>query len=116
CQCRKTARLLGDRIGLPLRVSFQSRLGRAEWLKPYTDATLAALPGEGIRKLAIMSPGFAADNLETLEEVAMEGQATFLGAGGSDFAYIPCLNASPVGTQALGDIVARELAGWISPD
>lgn len=114
CQCRKTARLLGDRIDLPLRVSFQSRLGKAEWLKPYTDATLAALPGEGVRKLAVISPGFSADNLETLEEVAIEGRATFLAAGGSDFAYIPCLNASDIGRRALTAIVARELAGWIA--
>ena len=115
CHCRKTARLLGERIDLPLRVSFQSRLGKAEWLKPYTDATLADLPTQGIRKLVVMSPGFSADNLETLEEVSMEGRATFLAAGGTDFAYIPCLNASENGLSALGDIVARELAGWISP-
>lgn len=114
CQCRKTARLLGERVALPLRVSFQSRLGKAEWLKPYTDVTLAELPGEGIRKLVVMSPGFSADNLETLEEVAMEGRATFLAAGGTDFAYIPCLNASPAGIAALTGLVARELAGWIA--
>lgn len=114
CQCRKTARLLGERLDLPLRVSFQSRLGKAEWLKPYTDTTLAALPGEGVRKLAVISPGFSADNLETLEEVAIEGRATFLAAGGSDFAYIPCLNASAIGRRALTAIVARELAGWIA--
>lgn len=115
CQCRKTARLLGECIDLPLRVSFQSRLGKAEWLKPYTDATLAELPVEGVRKLVVMSPGFSADNLETLEEVAMEGRATFLGAGGTDFAYIPCLNASAAGSAALIAIVSRELAGWIDP-
>ena len=113
CQCRKTARLLGERIATPLRVSFQSRLGRAEWLKPYTDATLAALPGEGVKKLVVMSPGFAADNLETLEEVAMEGRETFLAAGGTHFAYVPCLNASEAGQAALHAIVRRELAGWL---
>ncbi|QYE35835.1 ferrochelatase [Polymorphobacter sp. PAMC 29334] len=113
CQCRKTARLMGERISTPLRVSFQSRLGRAEWLKPYTDVTLAELPAQGIRKLVVMSPGFSADNLETLEEVAMEGRATFLEAGGTDFAYIPCLNAGAIGNAALTAIVRRELAGWV---
>ncbi len=113
CQCRKTARLLGDRIATPLQVSFQSRLGRAEWLKPYTDVTLAELPKQGVRKLVVMSPGFSADNLETLEEVAMEGRETFLAAGGTDFAYLPCLNAGAIGNAALHAIVRRELAGWV---
>jgi len=112
CQCRKTARLLGERLDLPVRVSFQSRLGRAEWLKPYTDATLAELPGEGVHRLAVIAPGFSADNLETLEEVAIEGRETFLTAGGTDFAYLPCLNASAPGLDLLHAIVARELAGW----
>ena len=115
CQCRKTARLLAAKIATPLEVSFQSRLGRAEWLKPYTDATLAELPGRGVTKLVVMSPGFSADNLETLEEVAMEGRATFLDAGGTHFAYLPCLNASATGNAALGAIVRRELAGWLPP-
>jgi ferrochelatase len=114
CQCQKTARLLGDRIATPLEVSFQSRLGRAEWLKPYTDVTLAELPKRGVRKLVVMSPGFSADNLETLEEVAMEGRATFLEAGGTDFAYLPCLNAGSIGNAALAAIVRRELAGWVT--
>jgi len=113
CQCRKTARLLGERISTPLKVSFQSRLGRAEWLKPYTDMTLAELPGEGVRKLVVMAPGFSADNLETLEEVAIEGRATFLAAGGTHFTYLPCLNASATGNAALAAIVRCELAGWV---
>ena len=113
CQCRKTARLLSERISTPLEVSFQSRLGRAEWLKPYTDATLAALPARGVTKLVVMSPGFSADNLETLEEVAMEGRATFLDAGGTHFAYLPCLNAGATGNAMLNAIVRRELAGWL---
>ena len=113
CQCRKTARLLGERIALPLEVSFQSRLGRAEWLKPYTDVTLAELPGRGVRNLVVMSPGFSADNLETLEEVAMQGRETFHAAGGVNFAYIPCLNASAGGNDLLEKIVRRELAGWL---
>ena len=113
CQCRKTARLLTERLALPLRVSFQSRLGRAEWLRPYTDETLAALPGEGIRKLAVIAPGFSADNLETLEEIAMQGHETFEAAGGTDFAYLPCLNVSTEGLTLLHKIVRRELAGWL---
>ena len=115
CQCRKTARLLGERLKMPLQVSFQSRLGRAEWLKPYTDATLAELPREGITRVAVVSPGFSADNLETLDEVAREGRETFEAAGGHDFAYLPCLNASPVGVEMLRNILARELAGWAMP-
>ena len=113
CQCRKTGRLLQEALDLPVRVTFQSRFGRAEWLKPYTDDTLLALPGEGVRKIAVVSPGFAADCLETLEEVAMEGREEFLHAGGTHFAYLPCLNASEVGMAMLETLVRRELAGWI---
>lgn len=113
CQCRKTGRLLQEALGMPVRVTFQSRFGRAEWLKPYTDDTLLALPGEGIRKIAVVCPGFAADCLETLEEVAMEGRDEYLGAGGTDFAYLPCLNASDTGMAMLERIIGRELAGWL---
>lgn len=113
CQCRKTARLLAERLAVPLRVSFQSRLGRAEWLRPYTDQTLTALPGEGIRRLAVIAPGFSADNLETLEELAMQGHETFHAAGGTDFAYLPCLNVSTDGLALLHTIVRRELSGWL---
>jgi ferrochelatase len=112
CQCRKTGRLLEAALGLPVRVTFQSRFGRAEWLKPYTDDTLLALPKEGVNKIAVVCPGFAADCLETLEEVAMEGRDEFLEAGGTDFAYLPCLNASPGGIDMLKTLLARELAGW----
>ncbi len=113
CQCQKTGRLLAEALGLPVRVTFQSRFGRAEWLKPYTDATLEGLPGEGIKRIAVTCPGFAADCLETLEEVAMEGKETFLHAGGSDFAYLPCLNAGDIGVAMLRTLLARELAGWV---
>ncbi|WP_439532957.1 ferrochelatase [Polymorphobacter sp.] len=113
CQCRKTGRLLADALDMPVRVTFQSRFGRAEWLKPYTDATLEALPEEGVRKIAVVCPGFAADCLETLEEVAMEGRETFLAHGGSDFAYLPCLNTSPPGVEMLERLISRELAGWV---
>ncbi len=112
CQCLKTGRLLQAELGRPVKVTFQSRFGRAEWLKPYTDDTLVNLPKDGVKKIAVVCPGFAADCLETLEEVAMEGREEFLEAGGSDFAYIPCLNASDTGMAMLETIVRRELAGW----
>lgn len=115
CQCRKTARLLSEALGRDLIVSFQSRLGRAKWLGPATDATLASLPGKGIRKIAVIAPGFSADNLETLEEIAIRGRETFLDAGGSDFAYLPCLNDSAPGIAMLSTLLARELAGWRAP-
>jgi ferrochelatase len=116
CQCQKTARLLREAMGYDegrLRLSFQSRFGRAEWLKPYTDATLARLPGEGVKKVALIAPGFSADCLETLEEIAMEGAEIFTHAGGERFAYIPCLNASELGVTLLKSLIGRELAGWI---
>ena len=113
CQCRKTARLLGDALGREVIVSFQSRFGRAKWLEPATDVTLAALPGRGITRIATIAPGFSADCLETLEELAMEGRDIFREAGGERFAYLPCLNDSDEGVAMLKTIVGRELAGWI---
>ncbi|KQN25450.1 ferrochelatase [Sphingomonas sp. Leaf33] len=113
CHCRKTARLLGEAMGRDLRVTFQSRFGRAKWLEPATDTTLEALPGEGKRKVAIIAPGFSADCLETLEELAIRGRESFEGAGGTHFAYLPCLNASQIGTEMLRSILQRELAGWV---
>ncbi|HEY0594193.1 ferrochelatase, partial [Sphingopyxis sp.] len=115
CHCRKTARLLGEALGLELEVTFQSRFGRAKWLEPATDAVLAALPGKGVRKVAILAPGFSADCLETLEELAIRGRETFVTAGGTHFAYLPCLNASPESVTMLRQLLARELAGWIEP-
>ena len=112
CQCQKTARLLGEALGRPLTVTFQSRFGRAKWLEPATDATLAALPAAGARKIAIIAPGFSADCLETLEELAIRGRETFEAAGGERFAYISCLNASEGGIALLRALVARELEGW----
>jgi ferrochelatase len=113
CHCRKTARLLGEALGKDLIVSFQSRFGRAKWLSPATDATLAALPAKGITRVAIVAPGFSADCLETLEELAIRGRDSFLTAGGSDFAYLPCLNDSETGMTMLRTILSRELAGWV---
>jgi ferrochelatase len=113
CQCQKTGRLLQEALGLPVKVTFQSRFGRAEWLRPYTDGTLEALPAEGVKKIAVVCPGFAADCLETLEEVALEGRDTFIEHGGTHFAYLPCLNDSDVGIEMLRALLARELAGWV---
>jgi ferrochelatase len=113
CQCVKTARLLGEALGRELNVSFQSRLGRAKWLEPATDATLASLPGKGVTKLAVITPGFSADNLETLEEIAIRGKETFLEGGGEQFAMLSCLNASAPGMDMLEGIIRRELAGWL---
>lgn len=115
CQCQKTARLLGEALGRDLIISFQSRLGRAKWLGPATDTTLEELPGKAIRKLAVVAPGFSADNLETLEEVAIRGRESFLNAGGTDFAYLPCLNDSPAGLNMLTTLLSRELEGWAKP-
>jgi len=118
CHCQKTARLLTERLGWPegrLRLTFQSRFGRAEWLKPYTDPTLRELPGQGIRRVAVIAPGFAADCLETLEEIALQGRESFGAAGGERFAYLPCLNASPPGIEMLRKLLSRELEGWVAP-
>lgn len=114
CHCRKTARLLTQALGREIVVAFQSRFGPATWLGPPTDETLVELAKEGRRKVAVVAPGFSADCLETLEEVAIRGREDFLAAGGTDFAYLPCLNASPVGVAMLRSILLRELAGWVS--
>ncbi len=112
CHCRKTARLLSEALGKELVVAFQSRFGRAKWLEPATDTTLAALPGQGVKKVALIAPGFSADCLETLEELAIRGRESFDAAGGERFAYLPCLNDSAPGVKMLRNILATELAGW----
>ncbi|PQM28572.1 ferrochelatase [Sphingopyxis lindanitolerans] len=111
-QCRATARLLAEALGRPVEVAFQSRFGRAKWLEPATDATLARLGREG-RDVAVIAPGFAADCLETLEELAIRGKAGFAAAGGRHFAYLPCLNDSAAGMTMLEALIGRELAGWL---
>jgi ferrochelatase len=111
-QCQETARLLAGQLSLPVDVAFQSRFGRAKWLEPATDATLAALPGKGIRRIAVTAPGFSADCLETLEELGIRGRETFLAAGGDNFALLECLNDSPEGMDLLEHLIRRELAGW----
>ena len=112
----ETARLLRQRLKLDedkLRLTFQSRFGFAEWLKPYTDATVKALAEKGVKNLAVITPGFSADCLETLEEIAMENAEIFSHAGGENFAAIPCLNDSDGGMAVIRDVVLRELKGWI---
>jgi ferrochelatase len=115
CHCRKTARLLGEAMGRELLVAFQSRFGRAKWLEPATDKVLEALPGKGVKRVAIVAPGFSADCLETLEELAIRGRESFLAAGGTHFAYLPCLNASAESIAMLRLLIARELEGWTVP-
>ncbi|HWM81902.1 MAG TPA: ferrochelatase [Pseudolabrys sp.] len=115
-QCEETVRLIRERLGLDerrFRITFQSRFGTAEWLKPYTDATVEALAREGVKNLAVVTPGFAADCLETLEEIAMENAGIFKEAGGANFAAIPCLNDSEAGLRVIREVVTRELQGWI---
>jgi ferrochelatase len=115
-QCEETARLLRRKLGMnesKLRLTFQSRFGPAEWLKPYTDKTVEALAKKGVKNLAIITPGFAADCLETLEEIAMENAAIFKASGGENFAAIPCLNDSAGGMKVIETVVRRELKGWV---
>jgi ferrochelatase len=113
CHCRKTSRLLSEALGRDLVTAFQSRFGRAKWLEPATDKVLAALPGEGVTRVAVVAPGFSADCLETLEELAIRGRDTFLAAGGTHFAYLPCLNDSDAGMVMLRALIRRELEGWL---
>jgi ferrochelatase len=115
-QCEETARLLRRKLGMnesKLRLTFQSRFGPAEWLKPYTDKTVEALAKKGVKNLAIITPGFAADCLETLEEIAMENAAIFKASGGENFAAVPCLNDSAGGMKVIETVVRRELKGWV---
>jgi ferrochelatase len=118
CQCLKTARLLGEALAashadLRIEVSFQSRFGRAKWLEPSTESVIAAEAAKGTRCLAIAAPGFAADCLETREELAIRGRAQFLGAGGGEFTVLDCLNDGVAGMAMLEALVRRELAGWL---
>ena len=113
CHCQKTARLLGEALGRDLVVCFQSRFGRARWLEPSTEATFERLGREGVRRIAVIAPGFAADCLETLEELAMRGREQFVSAGGEDFAYLACLNDSARGIAMLEKVIVQQLAGWM---
>ncbi|SFN33422.1 ferrochelatase [Formivibrio citricus] len=116
-QCLATGKLLAAELGLATgqyTIAFQSRFGPAKWLQPYTDKTLQALGQQKTGKLYVICPGFVADCLETLEEIAMEGKKTFLAAGGHEFRYIPCLNDHPRLIEFLGKHVSRELTGWLT--
>jgi ferrochelatase len=112
CQCRKTARLLSEAMGRPIEVAFQSRFGRAKWLEPATDTQLETLGKTG-QSVAIFAPGFSADCLETLEELAIRGKEQFEAAGGGHFAYLPCLNADAPGMAMIEALMRRELSGWL---
>lgn len=116
CHCMKTSRLLRERLGWSadrLMTTFQSRFGPAEWLRPYTDETIKSLPARGVKKIAVITPGFTADCLETIEEIGVENRDFFLEAGGEKFARIDCLNDSDLGMQVIEAVARRELMGWL---
>ena len=114
--CERTWALLREKLGRDATacpMSYQSRFGPSKWLMPYTDMTVKQLARDGVKRLAVIAPGFAADCLETIEEIGVENRDYFLESGGTHFAAIPCLNDSPEGVALLTDIVRRELAGWL---
>jgi|SRR5690554_972708 len=117
CECYKTTRLVAMELGLEkdaYMTTFQSRFGREEWLQPYTDKTLQGLPEQGVKSLQVVCPGFAADCLETIEEINIENRGYFMAAGGERFDYIPCLNASDIHIQALTQLIEENLQGWVA--
>ena len=114
-QCEQTASLLAAALDLEpsgWMMSYQSRVGPKEWLQPYTDKPLKQLAGQGVKKIQLICPGFAADCLETLEEIAMENRDVFLSEGGEEYQYIPCLNDSPPHIDALTQLINQYLGGW----
>ncbi len=116
CHCQKTSRLLREKLGWSekrLITTFQSRFGPTEWLQPYTDKTVERLAGEGVKRIAVVNPGFVSDCLETLEEIAVQNCEIFLHHGGEKFAHVPCLNDSPDGMRVITTLALRELGGWI---
>ena len=122
CECFKTARLVAEHLGLgkeQYKVTFQSRLGRAKWLEPYTEPTLIQMGKSGVKRIDVICPAFTSDCLETLEEINQEAREAFLHAGGKEFHYIPCLNDDPAWITALCDITQQHLQGWptqVQPD
>jgi ferrochelatase len=117
CECQKTGRLLAAALDLPAErwlLTFQSRLGPKQWLKPYTDKTLEALGKDGVNNVHVICPGFSADCLETLEEISMQNREFFLAAGGETFGYIPCLNADPAHVTALLQLVGQHAVDWLA--
>ena len=118
CECHKTARLVGEALGLSREdylVTFQSRFGKAQWLRPYTEPTLKELAAQGVREVDVLCPGFPVDCLETLEEIAQEARDAFLEAGGTAFDYIPCLNDTDGGLSSVMGVARRHLSGWPTP-
>lgn len=115
CECLKTGRLLAEALGMrdgEWLVTFQSRFGKAKWLQPYTEPSLIKLAQDGVKAVDVVCPGFAADCLETLEEINQEAREAFLHAGGQRFGYVPCLNDHPAGMRALAELAGRHLQGW----
>ena len=113
CHCQKTARLLGAALDRQVDVAFQSKFGRAKWLEPATDATIAGYPRVGVKRLAIAAPGFSADCIETLEELGIRGRQSFEQSGGEHFALLDCLNDSEESIDMITKLISRELAGWL---
>ncbi|ODS24603.1 ferrochelatase [Candidatus Endobugula sertula] len=119
CECHKTSRLLAEYLGLSsddYLTTFQSRFGRAEWLKPYTDETLKQLPNQGVKSVQVICPGFSADCLETIEEIGEENRGYFIGMGGERYEYIPALNASEEHISVLTSLIKKHLQGWDLPE
>jgi len=119
CECHKTSRLLAERLDLPKQAymtTFQSRFGREEWLKPYTDQSLKAFPEQGIKSVQIVCPGFSSDCLETIEEIGEENREYFLEAGGERYEYIPALNSTEPHIAALTQLIQTQLQGWDMPE
>ncbi len=115
CECYKTARLLGEALGLTkaqYMVTFQSRFGKAKWLEPYTEPTLIALAQQGVKRVDLICPGFTSDCLETLEEISQEAQEAYLHAGGEVFHYIPCLNDASAWIQGMHALCQSHIGGW----
>jgi ferrochelatase len=115
CECYKTSRLVAEHLGLAKEdylTSFQSRFGREEWLQPYTDKTLQAFPAQGVKSVQIVCPGFSADCLETIEEIAEENREYFMHAGGERYEYIPALNAQAGHITALSSLIESHMQGW----
>ena len=115
CHCAKTARLLREKLKLPVsrfKLTFQSRFGPTKWLEPYTDKTVEALARDGTKKIAVITPGFVSDCVETLEEINLELRDTFADAGGTHFTTVPCLNETDSAISLLEKIAKREVSGW----
>ena len=115
CQCLATARLVAEHLGLSdteYLTTFQSRFGREEWLRPYTDETLKSLPDKGVSSITVICPGFSADCLETIEEIEIENKEYFIEAGGKEFQYIPALNSSPIHIDMIADMVEEQMGNW----